>query len=215
MLAKPIPEGAPQNDPIWQSQYIELVNALVIEGAKAKIIERYTGAAHRRVREIYRLLRNETPPSGPVFQGSPHFFAANRERGYSWNLQCAVFMECYSQIEKLLPIEVNRGWLLLKAYHAYKQKTEKLHQVKGIKRLDINHAYSLLVMTGFGRTRTNADLHSVACPECQSPYLVVANEEPEGQLCPVCAINANLSRLGEQAKAKQKQGSIPAFAIAG
>jgi hypothetical protein len=38
MLAKPIPEGVQANDPIWQSQYIELVNALVLEGAKAKII---------------------------------------------------------------------------------------------------------------------------------------------------------------------------------
>lgn len=204
MLAKPIPDGVQNTDPVWQSQFIELANALVIAGAKGKIIERYTGLTHRRVREIYQALRNEHPPSGPVFQGTPQFFATNRENSFSWNLQCAIFMECYSRLEKLIPIEVNRGWLLLKAFHAYQQKTQKLYQAKGIRRLDINNAYSLLVMTGFGLGRSNADLHSTTCTKCHSPYLVIANEEPEGQPCPVCAINANLSRLNEQARAMKK-----------
>jgi len=186
----PIPKESSCTDPLWQSQFIDLANDLVRVRTKAKIIEYFTGLPHRFVCKLYKALLGEIPPSGPVHQGTPKFFAQNRDYGANWNLQCAIFLNAYSRLGKLVGSDVNRGWLLLKSYHAYLQCTEILYLKKNIRRLDINNCYSLLVWSGYVRHRDHADLHMVECKMCGSPYMVVADEEPEGQPCPVCSMDA-------------------------
>ena len=168
-------------------------------GAKGKIIERFTHLSHRKMRAMYRALRDMAPPAGPIMQGSARYFAMPSKRtSTSWSIQCAIFQGCYERVSRITPTPLQRGWLLLAAFNSYLSITDKLHQTTGIKRLDINQAYALLSYCAFMSSSADAELQRKLCPVCSIPYPVVANELPDGQACPVCAINANSQRLAGQ-----------------
>ena len=194
---KPIPEYATLADPLWELAVKGLAHGLVMEGAKGKIIERFTGLSHRKVRDLYRGLRGETPPAGPLVQGSPRYFAVpTRYTAAGWNIQATILLECYERLGRITTVRVKRGWRLLVAHRAYIGLTEKLAQdVQPMKRLDINQAYALLTYCGFLTAHARADLQRRTCSQCSMLYLVVAGAGPKSQRCPVCTMETNLKRL--------------------
>jgi hypothetical protein len=199
---KPIPENARPDDPRWAVAYLDLAHGLVMAGAKAKIIERFTDLPHSRVKEVYKALRGVAPPAGPVMQGSARYFAVpSKNTSEASRVQCAIFLACYERMGSVTTTPVQRGWRLLAAFNAYLSLTEMLMQSASIKRLDINQAYALLTYCGF-MTRANAvELQLKECPVCSINYPVVVNEQLNSQGCPVCAIHANCLRLSQQAAA--------------
>ncbi len=139
---KPIPEDARPDDPRWAIAFLQLAHDLVIAGAKAKIIERFTDLPHSRVREMYKALRGIVPPAGPVMQGSArHFAMPSKNTSEASRIQCAIFLACYDRMGKITTSPLQRGWRLLAAFNAYLRLTETLSQTASIKRLDINQAY--------------------------------------------------------------------------
>ena len=193
----PIPETARPDDPLWGIAYLALAHGLVMAGAKGKIIERFTGLTHRKVRNLYRALRGQAPPAGPMVQGSPRYFAVpSRYTAAGWSVECGIFLECYDRMGKITDVPVQRGWRLLAAFNAYLGVTERLWQnVQHIKRLDINQAYALLTHSGFLALPWGAELQRRTCIHCSILYLVVAGEELALQGCPVCTMDTNLKRL--------------------
>ena len=128
-------------------------------GAKGKIIERFTHLSHRKMRAMYRALRDMAPPAGPIMQGSARYFAMPSKRtSTSWSIQCAIFQGCYERVSRITPTPLQRGWLLLAAFNSYLSITDKLHQTTGIKRLDINQAYALLSYCAFMSSSADAEL---------------------------------------------------------
>ncbi len=196
----PIPENARPDDPRWAVAFLCLAHDLVIAGAKAKIIERFTELPHRRVREIYKALRGIAPPAGPVMQGSARYFAVpGKNTSEASRIQCAIFLACYDRMGRITTTPVQRGWRLLAAFNAYLCLTEKLNETASIKRLDINQAYALLSHCGFMTRAIDVELQRKECPVCSISYPIVINEQLALQGCPVCAINANCLRLSHQA----------------
>jgi hypothetical protein len=197
-IMKPIPENARPGDPRWALAFLALAQGLVIAGAKAKLIERFTDLPHNRVRELYQALRGIAPPAGPIVQGSARQFAMpSKHTSEAMRVQCVIFLGCYERMGKITTAPVQRGWRLLAAFNSYLSLTEKLHQSTQIKRLDINQAYALLSFCGFMMLPNSAELQRRQCPVCSIYYPVVANEPLDKQGCPVCAINANASRQSE------------------
>jgi len=135
---KPIPEDARPDDPLWAIEFLHLARDLVIAGAKARIIERFTGLSHGRVSELYKALRGIAPPAGPVMQGSARFFALpSKNTSEASRIQCAIFLACYARMGQVLPAPVQLGWRLLAAFYVYLNLTEALDHAAAIKRLDI------------------------------------------------------------------------------
>lgn len=196
----PIPDNARPDDPCWAIAFLHLAHDLVIAGAKAKIIERFTDLPHSRVREMYKALRGIAPPAGPVMQGSArHFAMPSKHTSEALRIQCAIFLACFDRMGKITTLPVHRGWRLLAAFNAYLGLTEKLNQTASVKRLDINQAYALLSYCGFMTRANGVDLQLKECPVCSISYPVVTNEQLNSQGCPVCAIHANCLRLSHQA----------------
>ena len=197
---KPIPENARCEDPRWAIAFLQLAHGLVMAGAKAKIIERFTDLPHSKVREMYKALRGTAPPAGPVMQGSARYFAVpSKNTSEASRIQCAIFLACYERMGQITTTPMQRGWRLLAAFNAYLCLTEKLNQTASVKRLDINQAYALLTHCGFMTRANGVELQRKECPVCSIIYPVVANEELDSQGCPVCAIHANCLRLSNQA----------------
>ena len=205
----PLPEEAGPRDARWGLAFLALAHGLVMAGAKAKIIERFTHLPHGRVSEIYKALKGTTPPSGPVVQGSARYFAIpNKDTSEAWSVQCAIFLACYERMGTITKTPVHRGWRLLAAFNSYISLTEKLYESVSVKRLDINQAYALLTYCGFMTPHSGTELQRRRCPICSINYPVVASARLDKQGCPVCAINANCLRLAEQASAIASRGSI-------
>ncbi len=206
----PILEDARSGDPRWECAFLELAQGLVMAGAKAKIIERFTHLPHDKVSKMYKALRGTAPPSGPVMQGSARYFAVpSKETSEAWSIQCAIFLACYERMGKITTMPVQRGWRLLAAFRSYLSITEKLNETTSIKRLDINQAYALLTYCGFMTLPSNAELQRRQCPVCSINYPVVASEKLTTQGCPVCAINANDARLTDQSSAAGLKSHAP------
>jgi len=204
---KPIAENASPHDPRWSVPYLKLAEGLVVAGAKAKLVERYTHLRHGRVREIYRAFRGTAPPAGPVMQGSARYFAVpSKNTSEALRIQCAIFLACYERMGKITATPMQRGWRLLAAFNTYLSLTEKLSKTTSLKRLDINQAYALLTYCGFLTQRGEAELQRKECPICAIHYPVAASESLERQGCPVCAINANCLRLSRQASPSGRSG---------
>lgn len=196
---KPIPENARPRDPRWTIAFLDLAHGLVMAGAKGRIIERFTHLSHRKVRKLYKALRRKPPPAGPVMQGSARYFAKWSKRvPTEWSIQSTIFVGCYERMSKITTMRVQRGWLLLAAFNSYLSLTEKLHETTSVKRLDINQAYALLSYCGFMTMASGAKLERRHCPTCSINYLAVADEEPDTQACPVCAINAKCERVSHK-----------------
>ena len=209
-MMKPIPEDARPGDPRWAIEFLNLAHGLVIAGAKAKIIERFTDLPHSRVREMYKVLRGTAPPAGPVMQGSARYFAVpSKNTSEAARIQCAIFLACYERMGKVTTTPVQRGWRLLAAFNSYLSLTEKLNQAIPVKRLDINQAYALLTYCGFMTMPSGAELQRKECPTCLIHYPVAANERLDSQGCPVCAIHANCLRLSQQASSSGRDEHTP------
>jgi hypothetical protein len=196
---KPIPEGADPTDPRWESAFLDLAQGLVMAGAKARIITRLVDVHVNKIRRMYRVLRDMDPPSGPVVQGSARFFARpGKHTSEAWNFQSSIFVGCYERIGEITEVRLHRGWRLLAAFSAYLSLTEKIARDTGVKRLDINHAYALLTHCGFLEAGRKSELQRADCPVCLISYLVVCTERLDQQGCPICAMNANCTRLVQQ-----------------
>jgi hypothetical protein len=180
--------------------YLKLAEGLVIAGAKAKLVERYTHLPHSRVSEIYRAFRGAPPPAGPIMQGSARFFAVpGKNTSEALRIQCSIFLGCYERIGEITTTPLHRGWQLLTAFNAYLGLTEKLSETACVKRLDINQAYALLTFCGFLTPRGQPELQRKECSRCGIRFPVAVNEPLARQGCPVCAMNANCLRLVRQA----------------
>lgn len=201
---RPIPDPIPSDDPTWKADLLLLAKGLVEHHAKPKIVRRYTGVSQREVRALYRLLHDAPPLSGPATQGSAKFFttAYNSKKGAGtvWNIQGTIFLRIYSEIAKAVSIQANKGWLLLNAFQAYLRMTEKLYQESGIRRLDINTGYSLLVLAGNLSTAEYGEVAIHTCKQCNREYLVDKALELASQRCPFHAMAANHKRLTEQCR---------------
>ena len=206
----PLPEQAKPRDARWGLAFLDLAHGLVMAGAKAKIVERFTYLPHGRVSEIYKAIRGTAPPSGPVVQGSARYFAVpSKDTSEAWSIQCAIFLACYERMGTITTTPVHRGWRLLAAFNSYISLTEKLNQTISIKRLDINQAYALLTYCGFMTLHSGVELQRRQCPICSINYPVVASERLDKQGCPVCAINANCLRLSQQASPSERRNATP------
>ena len=195
----PLPEHARARDARWGLAFLDLAHGLVMAGAKAKIVERFTYLTHGRVRQIYKAIKGTAPPSGPIVQGSARYFAVpSKDTSEAWTIQCAIFLACYERMGVITTTPVQRGWRLLAAFNAYMSLTEKLNQTLSVKRLDINQAYALLTYCGFMTPHSGTELQRRQCPICSINYPVVAKTRLEKQGCPVCAINDNCLRLSQQ-----------------
>ncbi len=195
----PIPEDAKPRDPRWAIAYLELAHGMVMAGAKAKLIERYTDLPHRRVRELYRALRGTPPPSGPIMQGRAEYFALRTQHtSEAWTIQCGIFLECYERMELITSIPLQRGWRLLAAFKSYLGITEKLSQSTSVRRLDLNQAYALLAHSGFLIRTSEAEVKRRRCPVCLLKYPILASKPLNAQQCPLCTMNTNMQRLTEQ-----------------
>lgn len=205
----PILEDARPGDPRWECAFLDLAHGMVMAGAKAKIIERFTHLPHERVSRMYKALRGTAPPSGPVMQGSARYFAVpSKDTSGAWSIQCAIFLACYDRVGKITTLPVQRGWRLLAAFKSYLSITEKLNETSSIKRLDINQAYALLTHCGFMTLPGGAELQRRTCPACSIDYPIVASEKLATQGCPVCAINTNDARLSDQSSRAGLQSHV-------
>jgi len=206
----PITDGASAGDPRWSVPYLRLAEGLVLAGAKAKLIERFTELPHRRVSVLYQVFRGTAPPAGPIVQGSArHFAVPGKHTSESLRIQCAIFLACYERMGKIAETPLQRGWQLLAAFNAYLALTDKLHATTSAKRLDINQAYALLTYAGFLAVRAEAELQPQRCPDCRVAYPVAVHEPRGKQNCPVCAINANCLRLAGQASPSTREARAP------
>jgi hypothetical protein len=196
----PLTEQASAHDARWGVAFLALAHGLVLAGAKAKIIERFTSLPHRQVSAIYKALRGTPPPSGPVVQGSARYFAVpNKDTSAAWTIQCAIFLACFERLGIVTNTPLQRGWRLLAAFRSYISLTDKLCEAIPTKRLDVNQAYALLTFCGFMAHKNGVELQRNQCPVCSINYPVVVSERLDKQGCPVCAINANCLRLAHQA----------------
>ena len=188
--------------------FLDLAQGLVIAGAKAKLIERFTDLPRSKIKELYKALRGTSPPAGPVMQGSARYFAVpGKHTSEAARIQCAIFLACYERMAKITSTPVQRGWLLLAAFNSYLSITEeKLSPADSIKRLDINQAYALLTYCGFMTMLNGAELQLRQCQICSISYPVVAAEALDIQGCPVCAIDDNCERLSDQAPLARRGG---------
>jgi len=207
---KPIPEDASPGDPRWEVEFLKLVHGLVMAGAKAKIISRFTGFPLSKVRKVYLALRGTDPPPGPAMPGSARNFVMRRKRvTAAWSIQCAIFLGCYERVGKITEAPVHRGWRLLASFGVYLSLTEKLHQTASIERLDINQGYALLSHCGFMAQQSGAEMRRKECPRCLISYPVMVIEPNQMQRCPVCAMNANIGRLSRQATRAGRRRQAP------
>ena len=199
----PIPEDARPADPKWAVAYLELANGLVMAGAKARLITRFTDMSLNRVRELYRALRGVDPPSGPLMQGKAGFFTRpGKHNSEAWNIQSAIFLACYDRMGKITGQPLHRGWQLLASFTVYLSFTERQYAEMRIKRLDINQAYALLSHARFLSPSAGGDMRRKECPSCRLSYPVAPADPLDTQKCPLCAINSNLNHLTRQGMAR-------------
>jgi hypothetical protein len=204
----PITADARAGDPRWSVPYLKLAEGLVVAGAKAKLVERFTELPHSRVRILYQAFRGTAPPSGPLTQGSARQFAVpGKHTSESLRIQCAIFLACYDRMGRISAVPLQRGWHLLAAFNAYLDLTDKLSATTSVKRLDINQAYALLTHCGFLTLRAEAELQRTLCRDCGIAYPIAAHAPRARQGCPVCAIHANGLRLARQGISSPRAGS--------
>jgi hypothetical protein len=143
------------------------------------------------------------PTPGAICCGEAKFFAIpTRHTSTSWVLQGAIFLECFDRVRRITDYPINDGWLILHAFETYLAQTKKLvDSVPETKRLDINQCYALLIKVSFLKPEFAKDnvLQRKPCVQCGVNYLVLTNEEPDHQSCPVCSIHKNAMRLVESA----------------
>jgi hypothetical protein len=197
-----IPAHAQPRDPRWAVAFLQLAEGLIGEGAKAKLVERFTDMPHSRVQALYRSFAGKSPPAGPIVQGSARAFAVpGKHTSESLRIHCAIFLACYERLGSITAEPLHRGWQLLAAFRSYGAMIGPLGSAGGTRRLDINQAYALLTVAGFLQQPERSELQRARCRECGVAYPVAANAPHVKQGCPVCAIHANCVRLALQGSA--------------
>ena len=198
----PIPKTATVDDPLWTARFHDLANALILCGAKGKIVSWATGLTQKQVSERYMKLCGQFPPLGRNGQAEPKNFARpSKKCGYGWILQCAIFAGCYDRLKECMIEPVHKPWLLYTAYDAYRRLTQ-LDQARS-EHIPINAAYDIVTHTQC--QCPTLKLHP--CPECGIRYLVLTSAEMDNQNCPICAIQKNcdhLIRTGTNAARKSR-----------
>jgi hypothetical protein len=171
----------------------------VKERAKPKIIRRYTNVAQRTVAELYMAARAEMPPPGPLGRGSAVFYTSARDSkemaGPQWNLQGTIFLHNYVQLMQRMPFPVNRGWALLQAYRGYLRMTARAHEAAPTRKLDINSAYALLVLSGLPNAPELGEVRLHRCDVCGRDYLVATDRELSAQRCPLHQMSDKALRI--------------------
>lgn len=187
----PIPHDATVDDPLWSARFHELANALILSGAKGKIVSWATGLTPKQVSNRYVKLCGKFPPLGRTGQGNPVSFArpTSHRGGHAWTLQCAIFTGCYDRLKECMNGPVHKAWLLYTAHETYIRLTEDA-AIRG-EPIPINVAYDIVSHTQ-GKQPT-LKLHP--CPDCEIRYLVLTSAELDHQDCPVCAIQKNCDHL--------------------
>ncbi len=199
----PIPQHAEFDDPIWTGRFLDMANAMVLMGAKPKLIMRYTGLSQKAVTMRYKRLTGEEAPCGHNKTNLPKFFATPHNRGgLDFNMQAAAFAGIYLKLEEAMGEPVNLGWLLLTSYQAYVRLTDTISEaVPKLTRLSINQAYTLATHLGISdRMRNSATLALKDCGDCGTNYLVLTEAEIDNQRCPMCAIHGRYATWIENGK---------------
>ena len=200
-MVTPLPEDASPDDLRWAVAFQELAHGLVMAGAKAKLIERFTHMSHRQVGELYMALRGIPPPAGPTMPTNPRYFALRgRDTSDARIIQCAIFLTYYEHMSRITSVPLHRGWLLLASFKSYLSLTAYPGASSATKRLDINQAYGLLTFSGFLNPNANPALLRRQCPTCLIKYPVLAKPQGSPQSCPLCAMKTNYRRLSTQAR---------------
>ena len=184
----PIPDFASINDPLFAARFQDLANAMILHGAKGKLVQWATGLSAKQVTERYQKLCNTKPPLGRNGQADPKSFALpSQHKSRKWNIQSAIFASVYEQLRDSMVEPVHKGWLLCTAYDSY----VKLSNCDPADQIPFNNAYDIVNHTQC----KHPPLRLHPCKECGCSFLVLTNAELDNQECPVCAVGKRCEHL--------------------
>jgi hypothetical protein len=191
-----IPESAETDDPAWSGRFHELANAMVMYGAKSRLIQRFTGLKHKEIVQRCQILKGCEPAAGRLRSIKPARFVTRFDRSTNdFLLQCAAFAQCLTRIESAFTEPLNRGWLLVMAYRTYDRLSERLVGAMSLQKLDINVCWELMVHFGNARFRHLADIAQKSCSHCGTHFLALNAAEETSDFCPMCGIQQYYQRL--------------------
>ena len=191
-----IPFDADAGNPKWDIAYRQLAQAMIEEGAKAALIEWYTGLSHTLVTQLYLAVTGKHAPSGPIAQLQPRFFVRNTKARIAMNLQSCAFLRCYDELARAFaPARAGEGWLLYQAYASFRRLTEPRAEVV----LQFSHVGQLVRLWGSNSGR-RGEVEVVACPVCCQARLIETQAEANPDGCPSCAARAAQRKLVERNK---------------
>lgn len=203
----PIPAHAEFDDPLWFGRFSDLANAMILLGAKPKLVANYTGLNQKSITERYRRLTGQEPPGGRMAQAQPKFFCNPNANGHDFTLQSAIFATIYLKLERAMDEPAHAGWLLVTAYQAYLRLTDSIaDQLPRLNRLTLSHSYDLMMHVGF-RRRNMAAISLKECECCGTTYLVANDyEKDQAEECPLCAMQRRQEQLAVNLdRTKQKR----------
>jgi len=183
-----IPAAARDGDLRWSWAINEVGAGLVRHRLKGKVIENLTICSAKQIKQLYRDIHDDYPPSGPLQQCKPAFFVNannnNQHNGRSWNIQGSILLGELHHLRNAVHQVPNPGWLLLHAYESYLLRVKPLAD-EGIETMTINHGYRLMTMASLDIPEyRKLDRHR--CPTCQTTILVFPDRELDEQPCPLC-----------------------------
>jgi hypothetical protein len=183
-----LPAAAREGDLRWTWAINEVGAGLVKHRLKRKVIENLTICNPKQIKQLYRDIHDEHPPSGIVQDCKPSFFVDannnNQHNGRSWNIMGSILLGEIHHLCNTVHRSPNKGWLLLHAYESYLNRVRPLAD-EGIEIMTINHAYRLMVMSSLDiHEYRKLDRHR--CQSCQTTILVLHDREPDDQPCPLC-----------------------------
>ena len=196
----PIPPHATVSDPLWLARFHDLANAMILCGAKGKLVTWATGLNSKQVTDRYIKLCGINPPLGRLGQADPKYFALrSHKRGFGWNIQCAIFTAVYQKMQESMTEPTHRGWLLYTAYDVYVQLTNGTVDKEDI--IPFSNAYEIVAHTQ-GKQPT-LKLHP--CQDCGTNYLILTGAEIDNQDCPLCATGKRCDHLIKIGNVKSKK----------
>jgi len=186
---------------------------LVKEGLHGVSIQQLLSLTKVRIRAIYQSVHHTAALSGPPIVGDAQFYLNARNgkdrSGFEWNLQGALFLHAYQSIQSAMDgYKVNRGWLLLNAYRAYRRWTRPLEPRK-TPLLNINQGYSLLRMSNLCNPGEFGELALTYCENCNRRYLVSLKHELITQVCPIEAMEDYHRRRTQRVITARKVSKTP------
>lgn len=199
-----VPDPLPKNDPTWEPDVLILAIELVKEGLHGVIIKQFLGVTKSKISRIHQWVHGTALLAGRPVQGDARFFLNARNSkdrsGAEWNLHGTLFLHAYQALlDATAGRKLNRGWLLLNAFRAYRRWSQPLAE-RGTARLTINQAYSLLRLSALYNVGEYGEIALAHCKDCNRSYLISLKHEKSTQRCPLHAIEAEHRRLVEQAR---------------